>query len=445
MRRPVRIVLAAVLLCSTLSLAPAASTAGPPAASSAVAVASYTPPQDLKVAIVRSQTTLTWLKNRGTANRYPHSGKEIATLAYLRSRGYNVTEIVGDRDLLNMDTLRQYDVIVMPLVFAISMDASKNLVRYVAEGGGLVSSLSSPRARPEKANRPGTKNDMREWWWRQYKSNDWEWGPLSQVYQARFANDGFTPSFKVHPLAANQVTKGAQEILDARGYSDDVSGMSILRDPGSGLELSKPIAADPNASSTASFQILDTKVRKRYPSTYAAAITARYHLGRSVYFYFSVTDYLPTYSTVLYTKRTPSGTPQGEVAGAMLESAIKWAGTDDGVQGATTSRVAAYANVKAGSSGISSALRVRNYGPLITTGTLRLRIYDAKGRLVHTYARKHVSTQSGTLRKFSDYWGHSTRSGPYTVKVSYDIGHPLESAQATSSATVRRGGTATTH
>lgn len=437
MRRPARVLLAAILLFASLSFAPAASTAQ-------LGVASYTPPQNIKVAVVRSETTLTWLKNRKTPDHYPHGGKETATLKYLQSRGYNVTEIVGDRDLLNMDTLRQYDVIVMPLVFAISKPASENLVRYVAEGGGLVSSLASPRARPEKANPPGTKNDMREWWWRQFKSNDWEWGPLSQVYQARFANDNFTPKFKVLPKAGSQITQGAQSILDERGYSDDLSGMSLLRDPGAGLELSKPIQADANASSAADFQILDSKVKKAYPSTYSAAISARYHLGRSVYFYYSVIDFLPTYSTANYRIPTAAGTPQGEVAGALLESAIQWAGTKDNVVGATTSHVDAYAYVKASGSGISSSIRVKNHGPLITYGTLKLRIYDAKGRLVHSWTHKPISTQSGSTRKYSDYWRHSLGGGKYQVKVAYDIGYPLESAQATSCASISRGGKATT-
>jgi hypothetical protein len=442
MRRPARAILAAVLLLASLSFAPAATTAeqtGP-------TVASYAPPQEIKVAVVRSQTTLTWLKNRGTPSRYPHGGKETATLKYLRDRGYNVTEIIGDRDLLSMDTLRQYDVVVMPLVFCVSKQASINLVRYVAEGGGLVSSLSSPRARPEKAPAPGTKNDMREWWCRQMKSNDWEWGPLSQVYQARFSNDNFTPKFKVHPLATNQVTKGAQSILGARGYSSDISGMSFLRDPGAGLELSRPIKADSNASSTANFQILDSSVAKAYPLTYSAAITARYHKGRSVYFYFSVTDFLPTYSTANYQMKTSAGTPQGEVAGAMLESAIQWAGTNDGVEGAKTSRVLAYADVKSTKSGITSAIHIKNYGPLITYGTLKLRIYNPKGKLVHVYTRNQVSTQSGTTKRtFTDTWRHKVSSRKYRVKVTYDIGFPLESKQATSSVRVTRGHRATTH
>jgi hypothetical protein len=399
------------------------------------AFAGTVPP--VKVAVIRSQTTIDWLNNRRTPGSYPHGGKETAAFNYLKSRGYDVTEIVADRDLMNMDTLRQYDVIVLPLVFAMSTKASINLARYVGEGGGIVSSMSSPRAASEYANRPGTKNDMREWWWHVMGTNDWEWGPLSQVYQARVVNDDFTPRFGVRPNGGNPVVAGAQAILAERGFSPDISGMNLLRDPGAGLELSIPLKRT-TASSVAYFNILDPKIKKRYPGTYTAAMSARYREGRSVYYYFSVVDFLPTYNTVLSRMPTAVGTPQGEVAGAMLESAIRWAGTPDGVAGPVPTATT-YASVKAKSSGISTSARVRNTGTLITYGTVRVRIYNAAGKLVHSWAKRKVSLTPGASRSISHRWKKRLGGGDYRVEVSYGSGYPFDSSESTSGVTIRRG------
>jgi hypothetical protein len=399
-------------------------------------------PPAVKVAVIRSQTTIDWLTNRRTPGSYPHGGKEAATLKYLTARGYDVTEIVADRDLMNVDTLKQYDVIVLPLVFAMSTKASQNMARYVAEGGGIVSLMSSPRAAPEYANRPGTKNDMREWWWHVMGTNDWEWGPLSQVYQARMVNDDFTPRFGVRPNAGNPVVTGAQDLLGERGFSRDISGMSLLRDPGAGLELSIPLR-NTTASSVAYFNILDPAIKKRYGGTYTAAMSSHYRAGRSVYFYFSAVDFLQYYNSTLYRMPTTAGTPQGEVAGALLESAIRWAGTPDGVVG--PGPVAqSYASLKATSSGISSSVRVRNTGTLITYGTVRVRIYNSKGKLVHSYARNKVSVSPGTSQSFSHKWKKRLGGGRYTVVVSYGTGYPLNGEQVSTTATIRRGKSART-
>jgi hypothetical protein len=436
MLRSIRVVVAAALLLTSLTIAPFASAEDR-------SPAEFTPPT-VKVAVVRSQTTLDWLNRRGTPGRYPHGGKETAAYNYLKSQGYDVTEIVGDRDLVNLDTLKQYDVIVLPLVFAMGAKASETLARYVADGGGIVSAMSSPRADPAHANRPGTKNDQREWWWRIFKTNDWELGPLSQVYQQRMVNDNWTPKYTVTPNAANQVTVGAQEILESRGYADDVSGMKLLRDPGAGLELLLPIRGSSDASGAATYYVMDSTIRRAHPGTYNAITTARYRAGRSVYFSFSVTDFLVNYNRVLHDKTTSSGVPQGEVAAAMFESAIKWAGTKDDVRGAEKSTVYAYGTVKARSSGMSESLRVKNVGPLITYGTLRVRVYNPKGKLVQSYAKKGVSTQPGTTRSYSASLRKRLTSGQYRVVISYDYGYPLERVSTSSTGYLSRGGKVTT-
>jgi hypothetical protein len=99
MRNSLRALLAAAFLCASIVSIPAA-----PAAAGEIVITpdGYTPPP-IKIAIVRSQTTIDWSNRRKTPGSYPHSSKELKTLEYLRGRGYDVTQIIGDRDLLNYD------------------------------------------------------------------------------------------------------------------------------------------------------------------------------------------------------------------------------------------------------------------------------------------------------------------------------------------------------
>jgi hypothetical protein len=434
MRKLLRVALATTMLVASLTFTSSAP------ATIVIEPEGYTPPA-IKVAIVRSQTTLDWSERRRTPNRYPHGTKERTLKEYLIGRGYDVTEIVGDRDLLDMSILKQYQVIVLPEVFAISRKASMNLVQYMAEGGGLVELGATPRARPEAANPPGTRNDMREWWWRAYKDNRWEWGPLSQAYMTKMVNDAFTPVYEVRPVAGNSILASATAILNARGYQGTAEQM-LLRTPGAGLELTTVTKNNPYYQNLATFHMRDSKLNRQYRGTYSAGSATKYYLGRSVHFYWSINDLLENYSTSLYSIKTASGVPQGEVAGAWIESCIQWAAGVDGTVGATTSAVKVNAKVRAKSSGIKSSIVLRNGSKLITYGNLRLALYDASGRRVHVYSKKKITSPGKTYR-FTDNWRHRVR-GTYTIKLTYDSGYPATSTVAASVATVTAGHTVMT-
>jgi hypothetical protein len=257
-------------------------------------------------------------------------------------------------------------------------------------------------------------------------------------------NDNWTPKYTVTPNPNNQVVKGAQTILDARGYADDVSGMKLLRDPGAGLELLLPIRGSVDSSGAATYYVMDSTIRKAHPGTYNAITTARYHAGRSVYFSFSITDFLANYNTSLYRRPTSSGIPQGEAAAAMLESAIAWAGTKDDVHSTEKATVWAYGTVRARASGMTASLRVKNSGPFITYGTLRVRVFSPSGKLVKSYAQKGISTQPGTTRSYSASLSKRLTGGKYRVLVSYDFGYPLDRLTTSSTGYVSRGGSVTT-
>ena len=101
--------------------------------------------------------------------------------------------------------------------------------------------------------------------------------------------------------------------------------MGLLRSPGAGLELNYPVQG---GQSVSTYTILDSGVKAKYGGTYHSAISASYGRGRSVYFAYGVNDFLVNYNTALGSVPTASGVPQGQVAGAMMESAIQWVHRD---------------------------------------------------------------------------------------------------------------------
>lgn len=433
MSRATRFTLAAIVIVACLCLAPSSVLADEPV----ITPEGYTPPP-IKIAIVRSQTTLDWLDRRRTPSRYPHGGKEFDTLAYLKGRGYNVTEIVGDRDLLNQELLKQYDVVVLPQVFAMSRKASMSVVKYVADGGGIVALGATPRAAPEYANRPGTRNDMREWWWRMYDSNVWEWGPMSQIYQTKMVNDAWNLVYRLNPNTRSSIITSATAILQARGYPGGAA-VSLLRDPEGPLELTQLRKRRSQVENIANFEILNRKIRRQYRATYSAASATRYYKGKSVHFFFGVNEIIKSYSLRLWGIKTSTGIPQGEVAGAWMEAAIQWAAVKDGVQGPTTERVSARANARATAGGISGRIYLRNRSYLITYGTLRMSIRTASGRLVKTFKRSRIVTVPGTSKSYRFNWRRGLGRGQYRLDVSYTAGYPASSRLATSTGVVSRG------
>lgn len=433
MFKSIRVLLAAVLFAALLGVAPATSSAD----TVTIAPDGYTPPP-IKVAVVYSQTTIDWLNHRGTPSRYPHGGKEAAVRDYLRGRGYDVTEIVGDRDLLNTASLMQYDVVVLPSMYAMGKQASESLARYVAAGGGLVSTMSSPRVDPAHAPRRGQHENMNEWWWRVMGSNYWEWGPLSAVFQAKFVNDGaYTPRWSLSPNPSSPIVQQASAILTARGHDGSVAGLSVTH-PACNIEMALPIPGGGDRQTAADFNIQTASVRAKYRAAYTAILGTKYGTGRSVKFFFPVMDFLRNYNTALYSPLTPTGFPQGEVAGAYLESSIIWAASGDGTAARTT-EATTYANVSAKRNRVTATQRVINTSNTITKGNVRFTIYTASGRTVKTWVKKNVLILPHQTRKFSYTYKRRLPSGVCTVVARFDYGYPIAGAQARTQASIVRG------
>jgi hypothetical protein len=408
----------------------------------------FTPPAGLKVAVVYSQTTIDWANRRGTPGRYPHASKEQALVYYLRCRGYDVTEIVGDRDLVNTANLKQFNVIVLNSMYGMGYQAAESLARYVQQGGGLVASIGSPRVNPAFAPRPGVKDNLNEWWWRVMHEHGglhyWEWGPLSSLYQEQFVNDGpYTPEWVLKPNAASPIVQQAQTILSARGLASDVSGVT-LHHPHANIEMSQRLSGATDATSAADFQILTPSVKKLYPKTYTAIQSSLYGAGRTVKFDYGATDFLQNYSNALYDPATPTGVHQGEVAGALVEAAIIWAGSADGsvahsVDGTT------YANVSSAGGKVSATQYATNAGDTLTKASVRFAVYSASGKCLKAFSKGNVYFMPHQTRSYSWKWSHALPAGTCKVVASFTFGYPGSGVTASTQSAIVRGQKVRTH
>jgi hypothetical protein len=388
--------------------------------------AAYTPPR-LKVAVLESTISENWAKanNEGTG-----LARQQAIAAYLRSKGWDVTE-VGDGLLETVQTAQQYDVIILGHVFGLNTQPSKVLQTYVRDGGGLVALWGSPRVAPEYGN-TWTAH------WAGYLNGEAaEWGPLSEVYQVNFINDQAYNGWpradyyaKWWPGASHPILSGASQILKERNqpsgdYTYDSAFQTTNRQ--GGFELVNMLRGNRTATPILTFQFRSPEVLKYYPAgknpgVYPAAEAVRYGSGRSVYFHFAPDDAL--LYTAIGAHTNPSGVPDKEAAGALLESAIQWAGTDDGKTGAIYRGGKTTASLKVYGDGIYANQYVENDGNVASMGKAVYRVYDPSGRCVvakQLHVQNYVSNQPGQVRQYAWSYrpGGQLKSGKYRVEVEF--------------------------
>ena len=416
-RRVPAAVVCAALLCSTLFAW---------LSSLSSAQAGYTPPA-IRVGVVRSQATADWCAKHGRAT-YNTIAKQDCVFTRLSEKGWKVTYL-HDADLSSLATLKRYDAIVLPYVFAIDPLPSKTLLRYVAEGGGLVSLFASPRVAP--AYDQGAKTVWREQWVHilgDYRS--WDWGPLSEAYQAAFVNDpGSQEGYSVGAVSGDPIVEGAKAILGQRRYSS--TNMRLARWYSGSVELARLYRGNTNAHSFLNLG-LPKRMRATYPKTYPAAVASQYLNGRAVYFYFCIEDFVKL-TTIpkpgLYYYKSGPGTPQGEVARAYIESAISWAATQSATPGKIVKGGTTHAKIASTKSAINTTQYVSNNGNSPTLGKVTYRLYDPAGKLVQKWIKSLLSVEPGqTITSIRHAYHVGTLpSGRYRIEVTYDVNYPTRS------------------
>jgi hypothetical protein len=320
--------------------------------------------------------------------------------------------------------------------------AAESLARYVAGGGGVVATIGSPRVNPAKAPKKGASKHLNEWWWRVMHEHGglhyWEWGPLSALYNEAFVNDGaYTPEYTLKPNPNSPIIQQAQEILDARGFSDDIAGVT-LHHPGANLEMSLKLPGAVDSTSAADFNLLTPSVKKLYPKTYTAILGSCYGSGRAVKFDYGATDYLENYSNKFYAPLTPTGFHQGEVGGALVEAAIIWAGSPDGTAAHSVDGTGV-ANVSASGGRVKIKQWVTNSGNAETRCNVRFTIYSASGKTLKTWVKKDVPFFAHQTRSYSYTWGHALPAGTCKVVSRFEYGYPSTKGVAISQSQIARG------
>lgn len=379
------------------------------------AEAAYVPPA-IKVAFVRSEVSQAWLDvfAPGCGALY----KQDQLYAYLDSKGWDVT-LIHDKDLENITTLRQYDVVVANWVFSMSTLASNTVVKYVGEGGGLVVPYASSRVAAWEVGPPIAEDS----WVRIMKSNAWEWGPLSEVNQTCFIDDVGAFRFKTNPVVSDPIVTTAKGILEARGKSTAV--MDLYRDQGVGawIEYVKPLVGNTN---TKSFLTLTQLSAPTGSTNYSiankpGAIRSTYLSGRSAYFYFSPTDFVINQEG----NGTRNGVDQAAIAGAYIEAAMIWAAGSGGRPGVLVRDGRTHATVNVYGDGIYASNYVSNAGNVQVTGTLYFRVYDPSGRLVKQSTRWKIGPEPGEVARYSEsYVTRGLSPGSYRVEVEYLTTYP---------------------
>ena len=176
---------------------------------------------------------------------------------------------------------------------------------------------------------------------------------------------------------------------------------------------------------------------------YPAAVASRYQDGRSVYFTFSPEDFLTNGWGGLGSHTNASGVQQKEIAGALMESAIEWAGTHDGTKGPIVRDGRTWATLSVYRDGIYGAQYTGAYGNVSNDGKATFRIYDPSGRLV--FSKTHAAPYTGVYRGQTvkvnsySYVPGTLAAGRYRVEVEFVFNYPSMAQRYKEVAYVTRG------
>ena len=322
---------------------------------------------------------------------------------------------IGDAEISSLEACKAYDVIVLTRQLSLTSSQRVALRDYVAQGGGLVAMFGAGRW-DYVGNRvsPTTHDYMpliylwqwsRSWDW----SRAWEWGEVSELYQVKFNNDPLMSGpFRLNGYAASShpILSGAATDL---GRSVPISMTAKQSD--------FPELVWAWAGSTTIQGLLT------YGSNHSlAGWTAKYGLGRVVYYGFQIHD--------LATGGDAYADPDtSRQARALISNSVKWAGDPALLGAAPTYGAASKSPGLAVSAGFASGA-VRVSSTVSNAGNTQLRGYFNAAVIDPSGSRRGSSNLTGARiplqpgGHYSGSWAFSVGSRPakgrWIVRVGYE-------------------------
>ncbi len=364
-----------------------------------------------RIGVLNSASTLAFAASKG----WDVAGRQQAAYDGLQRLGLSPSW-VSDADLENRARLDQFDVIVLPYTRVMNATASLTVRQWVADGGGLVPVLASPREFPLPGGGWGL-------WPIEMNREAWEWGPLSEAYQMDYLNDPtpdqldllVDPAAFTHPIIANTLSRFG------------LSAIRLNRPWGAGAEFARANSSNVqpilrfSITNPGSYEGVDVTQYDNFP----AAEATRYGYGKIVYYDTSIIDFFPEYSLAL-ANQTFGGILQGDIASELFKQSVLWAADTDGVSGPIIRSARTWGEIDAWGSSIYVRQHFKNTGNVPITGVTTVRIFDPAGNLVFSDGYPKFGFVAGDTYMYNFGWenGGVLNSGLYRVEVEYRYTYP---------------------
>ncbi|MBU8881136.1 S-layer homology domain-containing protein [Bacillus sp. FJAT-29790] len=250
-----------------------------------------------KIGIVFSQVTenyATITRPGGTLNgqiidpkiKYSSfSDKRLKFQLLLDKYGYEYGLII-DRQLADINHLKQYDSIIFPNTVMMSKEQRQAVKEYIRLGGGAI--LAFTIARNEATKYPNGDKDLdlspliydtKTW--------IWEWDNLSEVFQSAFINDVVIKNYQIKPIGNHPIISNTLKKLGKGSFQ-----LENNRPDGEWIEVIKPY---PGAHVTPLLEyssIGSSSVPAHTPKQTGAAYAFEFGQGKAVYLGFKSIDHI---------------------------------------------------------------------------------------------------------------------------------------------------------
>lgn len=412
MRRVVSLLLSLALLVPLAVIAPVGVS---------VAVALPT----LKVAVVRSTIAEGTRSYIGGAylNGAAYDARVDGVIKTLNDSGRFATVTkIGDAELSSLATLETFDVVVFPRTLALNSVERQTLLTYTARGGGVVGSFGLSRWDYNAAYTYGYMPylgmtyapGLYTWPPSSDALKVWEWGNISEMYNAKFKNDDLMgDGYKVvgKPVSTHPILQGTAADLG-------VGSLSMTAKAADYNEVVYSVAKATNVTPLLTYYTIgNASSTDDVDNGLMAAWATDYYFGRFVYFGFQLHDLCRdmTYYGDAATLAT---------AEALLVNSVAWAGSSTSMGYTKKAPVlGATAWFSGGKLWINES--VVNAGNVPLRGALKVEVYNpAKSRVYSGQAYNNLCPLPPGGSYVHASWqpsiGSPHMAGTWTVKMTYD-------------------------